>query len=123
MTGFGVRATEICVEVDASRRVERHIRDSLLEEGRAARVFALVLQEQGERESCARGRLAVAVGDGVCNRVLERALKTFRLAEPDRELEVGEPQLPRRPRVDVRACLEVVGRDAELRGKPPQRLD
>ena len=50
------------------------------------------------------------------------ALDASRLAEPDRELEVREPQLARGGRIEIGARLEIVGGDAELRREAAQRL-
>ena len=44
------------------------------------------------------------------------------LAEPDRELQIGEAQLASRGRVEVGPGLEVVRRDTELRREPPEGL-
>ena len=43
--------------------------------------------------------------------------------EPEPELLLGQAQLPDLRRVELGAGLEVLGRDAELPGKHPQRLD
>src|SRR3954452_21193913 len=64
----------------------------------------------------------IAGADGFGHGVLDPSLDPFVLAEPDRELEVDESKLARCRRIEIGACLEVVGRDGELRGEPPQRL-
>ena len=45
------------------------------------------------------------------------------MLEPQGELGIGEPQLARIDRVEIRAGLEVLGRDAQLAREPAQRLD
>src|SRR5581483_3226811 len=121
--GLRVRTAEVGVEIDASGGIERLVLDGRFEERGAARVLTLVLQKEREREAGTRRGGVVAVGDGLGDRLLEGAFEVVGLAQADRELEVGEPELTRGARVDVRAGLEVVGGDVELGGEPPERLD
>ena len=75
--------------------------------------------------SATRARKATGVvrgRDRVDEDVLEAVLDAVGLAEPDGELEVGQAQLARPGRIELRAGLEEVGGDAELRGELPQGL-
>ena len=70
------------------------------------------------REATQGGRRQYGLGQGS----FEGRLDTVELSEPDRELEVAEPELPRGCRIEIGAGLEVVRRHAELRSETAQRF-
>ena len=78
-----------------------------------------------ERASATRARSAASRSPAVTRlveRAAQRRLDALGLPEADRELEVREPKLARRGRIEIRAGLEIVGGDAELRREAAQRL-
>ena len=120
--GRGIRPPELRVDVHAVGRLEGQICDRGLEVRNGAEHVLCSLAERGERDSGAKGNGAVGDRDGVDEDIFEAVLHPVRFPEPDGELEVGEPQLARPGRIELRAGLEEVGGDAELRRELPQRF-
>jgi hypothetical protein len=110
------------VDVDQAHRVERLVLERTLEQRHGARELAAVLRKHGERDVRSQEGALVACREGVVGELAEPRLGALDLAEPDRELEVGQLQLALVGRVEIRARLEVVRRHAELPGEPAQRL-
>jgi len=87
------------------------------------RVLPPLLGERRERDPGPQGRGTIAGGNGFVDRRLQRYVDGVPLAEPDRELEVGEAQLTLCFRVEVGATLEVIRRDVELHCEAAECLD
>ncbi len=120
--GAGVRATELGIDVEAVDGNERLVREGGLEQRDRVTEGAGLERERRERDARPQGARAVACGQGLVDELAQPLLDATGLAEADRQLEVGEPELATLGRIEHGAGLEVLRRHAELGAQAAERL-
>jgi hypothetical protein len=119
----GVGVTERGEYVGPRARRDRREVEPLLQAGDGVGVAACRGRCQPQRDVRARRGDQVAGDERFVPELGEPRLRVRRAArKPQLELGVGDAQLPLVRVADLRTRLEIVGRDAELAGKHPQRL-
>jgi hypothetical protein len=105
----GIRASELGVDVDALHWQERLACRCCFEQVDRVVKGTALLRQRRESEPRSSRRGAVASRDRLGEHLFEPRLDFLRHAQPDRELEVCEPELERLPGVELGTRLEVVG--------------
>lgn len=117
-----VHAGKVAVDVDALVRHEGLVGERVFEEADGGRQVVSPLPDRRRSDTGAECSRAVRRDRRLCEQLENQRLGAVSVAEADCQLEVGEPELPRLGRVELRPRLEEVCGDAELRGQLPEGL-